>query len=140
MGKTNWKRVFLGGLVAGIVFLVLVSATTPIAFMLRESAGQFVPTGFTVGDYAFGIGISLANGIVAVWLYSAIRPRYGAGPKTAIIAGLFLWFFGVLLGSANSLSATASIPFDIFMISSLIGIVPNIFATLAGAWVYKEQE
>jgi len=96
--------VILGGLVAGVVFLVLASAATPIAFMLRESTGQFVPEEFTVGDYAFGIGISLANVIVVVWLYSAIRPRYGAGPKTALIAGLFLWFISVLNGSGNSLS------------------------------------
>jgi hypothetical protein len=140
MGQTNWKRVFLGGLVAGIIILVLTSATTPIAFMLRASTGQFVPKEFTVGDYAFGIIASLINGIVAVWLYSAIRPRHGAGPKTALIAGLFLWFFSVLLSSGNSLSATATIPFNVFLTGSLVEIVPFVVATLAGAWVYREQE
>ena len=140
MGKTNWKRVFLGGLLAGIVFLVLASATTPIAFKLREATGQIVPSEITIGDYAFGIIISLINGIVAVWLYSAIRPRYGAGPKTALIAGLFLWFFSVLLGSGNSLSATASIPLNIFLISSCVAMIPIVVSTFVGAWVYKEQE
>ena len=31
-------------------------------------------------------------GIVAVWLYAAIRPRFGPGPKTAAMAGLAVWF------------------------------------------------
>ena len=28
---------------------------------------------------------------VTVWLYAAIRPRFGPGPKTAICAGLIVW-------------------------------------------------
>ena len=141
MGNTNWKRVFLGGVVAGILYLVLVvTVTTPVAFALRKSSGQIVPTEFTVGDIAFGIIFPLVSGIVAVWLYSAIRPRYGAGPKTALIAGLFLWFFSILPNSGNSLSATATIPFNMFLISSLVAFVPNVAATLVGVWVYKEQE
>src|SRR5207249_3963498 len=33
-------------------------------------------------------------GIFAVWLYAAIRPRYGAGPKTALCAGAAVWGLG----------------------------------------------
>src|SRR2546422_11534071 len=40
---------------------------------------------FVVWDFVMGIGL--------VWLYAAIRPRFGAGVKTAVIAGLGLWFF-----------------------------------------------
>ncbi len=38
-----------------------------------------------------------AWGIAAVWLYAAIRPRYGAGAGTAVRAGLAAWFFSYLL-------------------------------------------
>jgi hypothetical protein len=34
-------------------------------------------------------------GIAAVWLYAAIRRRYGAGPNTAIRAGLVTWGIAV---------------------------------------------
>ncbi|HSE60477.1 MAG TPA: hypothetical protein VLA99_17380 [Nitrospiraceae bacterium] len=30
----------------------------------------------------------------ALWLYAAIRPRFGAGPKTALYAGLGVWVLG----------------------------------------------
>ena len=55
-------------------------------------------------------------GVVAIWLYAAIRPRYGPGPKTAAIAGLVLWFilsladvvWGALLSLPISFLATSS--------------------------------
>jgi hypothetical protein len=37
-------------------------------------AGSFNATGFLIG-------------IFAIWLYAAIRPRHGPGPKTAVCAG-----------------------------------------------------
>ena len=32
-----------------------------------------------------------------MWLYAAIRPRYGPGPKTAALAGLALWVNSVMV-------------------------------------------
>jgi hypothetical protein len=40
---------------------------------------------------AFLLAVDLMMGIWAMWLYSAIAPRYGAGPKTAAIAGVAWW-------------------------------------------------
>ena len=140
--KTNWKRVFLGGILAGIIILVLSSATTQFLFKVKkpmlESFGHTIPTDFTVGDIAFGIIISLVMGIIAVWLYSAIRPRFGSGPKTALIAGFFIWLTGVVLKSGDSLSAIAYIPMNVFIVENLIFLIYIVLATLAGAWVYKE--
>ena len=91
MGKTNWKRVFLGGLVAGIVSLVL-RLTAETVYLQKlwnpslEALGH--PLKETAGMAIFWTVFILVGGILAVWLYSAIRPRYGAGPKTAVIAGL----------------------------------------------------
>jgi hypothetical protein len=42
-----------------------------------------------------------------MWLYAAIRPRYGPGPKTAAVAGFALWF----IGSGLMLSGRRSRPF-----------------------------
>lgn len=35
-----------------------------------------------------------------MWLYAAIRPRYGPGPKTAAVAG-FAWWVIYSLAKAN---------------------------------------
>ena len=47
---------------------------------------------------AASIVIDFLIGIFIIWLYAAIRPRYGAGPETAIITGLAVWFICLLIG------------------------------------------
>jgi hypothetical protein len=142
MGKTNWKRVFLGGVLAGIILNILGFAA--MAIYLREiwkPAVEAINPNFqeTVGFWIFWIVFYFAMGIIAVWLYSAIRPRYGAGYKTAAIAGLACW---VLWGLAY---AAISASFGLFTACCLVvdtatTLVMMIVAALVGAWVYKEPE
>jgi hypothetical protein len=53
------------------------------------------------------IGITFVLGILAVWTYAAIRPRFNAGPKTALCAGLAVWamsylYAGVYIDAGSS--------------------------------------
>lgn len=141
MGKTNWTRVLLGGLLAGIVFIVLGFATYAIYLEklyspAMEALGN--PIQESVALYVLGVVMSLVGGILAVWLYSAIRPRYGSGPKTAVIAGLFFWVIGSLF-PAISIGSMGLFPASVLVIDSLTGLVICVVAMLVGAWVYKEQ-
>jgi hypothetical protein len=43
-------------------------------------------------------------GIAAIWLYAAIRPRYGPGAATALRAGFAVWLF---VHATFSLAATS---------------------------------
>ena len=141
MGKINWSRVFLGGLLAGIVIIVL-GFVTFLWYLkgLYDPALQALghPVSASAGLYILAIVSSLISGILAVWLYSAIRPRYGAGAKTAVCAGLFFWVLGSL-GPAVSLGIMGLFPANVLAIDSLTGLVICVVATLLGAWVYKEQ-
>ena len=76
-------------------------------------------------------------GIFAVWLYAAIRPRYGAGPKTALCAGAAVWGLGYLLASVTPI-ALHLFPRPIMVIGLAVGVVEVLVGTLAGAWFYKE--
>ena len=81
--------------------------------------------------------MSFLLGIFAVWLYAAIRPRMGAGAKTAVCAGLIVW------GLANLYPNIAFMAMDFFPMSLLLtgviwGLVEITLATVAGAWLYKE--
>ena len=40
-------------------------------------------------------------GVIAVWVYAAIRPRFGPGPRTALRAGLVVWLVGYLAPTAG---------------------------------------
>jgi hypothetical protein len=75
-------------------------------------------------------------GISLVYLYAAIRPRYGPGPKTAIWAGLIMWVIAVLLRELGE--APFGIPLRLSLVGSVVGLVLMPVAALAGARFYSE--
>ena len=80
--------------------------------------------------------LDLLTGVSILWLYAAIRPRYGPGAKTAIIAGFASWFI-------VSLEDAIWCSFELFpartIIPLIFGALPAlIIATLVGASFYKE--
>ena len=76
MGKINWGRVVLCGIVAGLGWTVLSSIIT--AFVERDFVAA-VPRGRlsapSGGLIAFLFIVNLVMGIWAIWLYAAIRPQ-----------------------------------------------------------------
>jgi hypothetical protein len=85
------------------------------------------------------IVMTFVVGIAAVWLYAAIRPRFGPGPRTAICAGLAVWVFahlwsGVYLGCGFPGLITPRLAW----VPVVWGLVEAPLGTLAGAWLYRE--
>jgi hypothetical protein len=81
--------------------------------------------------------ITFVLGIVIVLGYAAIRPRFGPGPKTAIIAGLFAWFGVVVYGNIIALGL-GMVPSNVFAIVLGWEVVEYLLAALVGAALYKE--
>jgi hypothetical protein len=77
-------------------------------------------------------------GIYAIWLYAVTRPRYGAGPKTALYAGTAVWGLGYLLASVTPLALHLLLR-RLMAIDLSVGLVEVIAGTLAGAWLYHEE-
>jgi magnesium-transporting ATPase (P-type) len=141
MGKTNWKRVFLGGLIAGVVLNII--NFVALAIYLRNLWNPVLESlnpAFqeTTAFQVFWILFQLVSGFLAVWLYSAIRPRYGAGPKTAVIAGLAVWVLQGLSFEAI-LGAFGLFPSKVLIIDAITILVASVISTLVGAWAYKEE-
>jgi len=140
MERINLGRVVLGGIVAGIVANILGYLVDGVILAPQWTAALKVlgKGDFTTNQIiAFNV-IGLAYGIFAVWLYAAIRPRYGAGPKTALCAGLAVWVAGVLLPNAALMGITGLFPTDLTTMTTLAGLVEWAAAILAGAALYKE--
>ena len=140
MGKTNWTRVILGGLLAGVVFNIILFAAS--AIYLDDLFGPALKAlnpnyQETTGSLIFWIVLNFVSGILVVWLYSAIRPRYGAGPKTALILGLVLWIMGPLTLD-SILGVMQLFPGTTLVVDAITGLVMFVVGTLAGAWIYKE--
>lgn len=141
MGKINVGRVVLGGLLAGVVLNIgEYILNEPILGQEWKAAMERLnvspPEGSVIAWY---VVMGFILGIAIVWLYAAIRPRYGAGPKTAIIAGLAAWFFVWLWGPV-SLSVTGLFPAKPVMVTIIWGFFEAPIAALAGAWLYREEE
>ena len=142
MGKINWSRVILGGVIAGVVI-------NTAEFLIN---GLILAEGWTAAMNALGIDLEAAEtpgmmamflawgffyGVIAVWIYAAIRPRFGPGPRTALRAGLVVWLVGYLAPTAGY-SAMGFWPMRLALIASALGLVEALVATVLGAWPYKE--
>ena len=136
VGRINWARVIVGGIVAGIVSTVLEGA---LGFLMRSeweaAMKNMKPPGGAV--MAAHLLWGFVVGIAAIWLYAAIRPRYGPGAATALRAGFAVWLF---VHATFSLAATSMdlLPQKIMLISAAWSLPATLAATLAGAWLYKE--
>jgi hypothetical protein len=138
---TNRNRVLLGGLLAGLVinvgeFLLNVPIAGGALEAAANEAGLAPPSAAVMAVY---VGMAFTFGIVAVWLYAAIRPRYGAGPATAVRAGFVIWLIGYAFPTV-SLGAMGLFPAGLLLLVAAWGMVEIPLATLAGAWAYREAE
>ena|SRR5438270_13044429 len=141
MAHTNRGKVVLGGLLAGVVINLVEFVEN--AIVLKTDWAQAMQA-LGKSPQLSGSGIAIFNlwgflvGITAVWIYAAIRPRYGAGVSTAVRAGLIAWFLAVVLANV------ANYPLGIFptrllVITSVVALFETVVGTVLGAWVYKEE-
>lgn len=141
MKKINWKKVLLGGVVAGIIIDIIEGVLEGVILgpqwrQAMQALGH--PLQETGGKMVLHVLLGLAYGLSAIWLYAAIRPRYGAGPKTALYAGLSVWLLGNLLPSLNW-GTRGLFPGHLVAIAVVVGLAEIILATEVGAWLYQEE-
>src|SRR5213595_2082637 len=100
MGRINWGRVVVGGLLAGVV-LNVVDYVFYGVMMKQDLAAAMQGLGKQPGAMdslvPLFVALDFVTGIGLLWVYAAIRPRFGPGAKTAVIAGVAVWFFIGLL-------------------------------------------
>ena len=138
MGKINLSRVILGGILAGIIVnisegLFHMSVMKAQEADMMKSLGRTVPEGG--GVMVVWLLWGFAWGIVAVWLYAAVRPRFGPGPGTAARVGVAAWFFCCLL-SMVAMSNMGLIALN--GLELVWTLVQDVIAVIVGAWIYKE--
>src|ERR1043166_2879097 len=142
MGKINLGRVILGGIVAGIVIDLFEGVLNGaiLSKQWEEVMAGLGKTGVMSVKQIIAFNLwGLAAGLLMVWLYAAIRPRYGAGPRTAACAGIAVWALAYLLGSGVS-GIMHLFPVGLTLVGIGVGLIETIVAGVAGAAVYKEDE
>lgn len=138
MTGMNLGRVLLGGLVAGLVvnlgetILNMVVIADAMEIMLAANNG-----GMAAWAMPLFITMAFAWGILFVAAYAAIRPRFGAGWQTAMIAATTLWIMGNLLPGLGNLALGIGEPATV-LTASTWGFFEFNIAAILGAWVYQE--
>ena len=137
----NTGKVIVGGLVAGLVLNIgdfLINTQLLVAdqteFLRRLNIDPATMESFSA--MLPWIVIDFLMGMLLVWTYGAIRPRFGPGFSTAIRAGL-IPFLGVTLVLAGFTSMGVFLV-PMFIKGSIAALVNISIASVAGAWVYTE--
>ncbi|MBF8270143.1 MAG: hypothetical protein HW386_1852 [Gammaproteobacteria bacterium] len=140
--KMNLPRILAGGLLAGLIMNVGEGVLHGV-ILANETGLLYEKLQVPVPDAASNLPLLIVAtfllGIGAVWVYAAIRPRFGAGPRTAVIAGLLVWgmayvYSGFYLGNGYA----GIIPVSLAWLPVPWGLFEALLATLAGAALYKE--
>jgi hypothetical protein len=132
-------RVVLGGLLAGLVINIsefvlngmLLGADIDAA-LARMNLGPVSQSAI-----AIFLLMGFALGIVVVWVYAAIRPRFGPGAMTAAYAGLLVWFLAYVWGSVGYM-VMGFFPLRVILSGIVWGLFELVIAAVAGAWAYRE--
>ncbi len=141
----NNSRVLMGGVAAGVVLNIIDALANGVIFAerMKAEANAFKPglgdmnammDGKTIAGYVI---MDFIVGGLLVWTYAAMRPRFGAGPKTASYVALVFFVFGMILTSGYMQMGLMSS--GLWMQYAFLWLINLVLASMAGAWVYREE-
>lgn len=137
------QRVLMGGAAAGVVGNVVgfVGFGLLLGPRMQAEAIAVAPAieGWAMKGavIATNIAAQFVIGVLMVWLYAAMRPRFGPGMKTAACAALAVWVCGLvfhvdwlLIGMMSTTS---------YVLASALALVQVLVSAAAGARLYRER-
>jgi hypothetical protein len=137
--RINFKRVVLGGLIAGIILNLGETLLNEVLLVkqMEETARRLHIERPGPVFISLAIFLTIVLGVTIVLLYALIKVRLGAGIKSAVLAGLIVWFpvyvyTGVLTGVAIALRPL------LIVIAIGWGLVEYLLAAIIGSAFYKE--
>lgn len=139
MGKINMQKVLVGGFIAGVVLNVVDYVLYGVV-LKDQMAAAMTALGkppMSNAQIPWFVVLDLVAGIFLVWMYAAVRPRFGPGPGTAVKAGLAVWFVAGLLNSLFMWPMNL-MPHNLMIVTTLVMLVEFPLAAVVGAKFYTE--
>ena len=141
MPQLNTSRVVVGGLAAGLVMNIIDALTNGVLLGARWKVetdalnpGLMAKAG--TGTLGWVI-VDFILGILTVWVYAAIRPRFGPGPRTAVTAALVIWLAAHVAYASYAFMGYYS--WSLIGASSVGGLVAALAGGYVGARLYRES-
>lgn len=139
----NTSKVLIGGIAAGVVMNIIdfISYKFILGARMMAESEAFKPgmsqAMMTSSAMISNIVMDLVLGILLVWTYAAIRPRFGPGIKTAFYTALLFW---VLVGiSLSGYLHMGMMSAGLWWSFALIGLVNFLLSAWVGARLYSED-
>lgn len=141
MSQMNVGRIVGGGLVAGVVMNVIDAGANGylLAAQWQREANALNGTLLNQAAAMSTVGwivVDFVLGIATIWTYAAIRPRFGPGPRTAMIAAVALFVVGHLFYASYVFMGLFSA--SLIGASSLAGLVAIAAGAYVGGALYRE--
>jgi hypothetical protein len=142
MASIDNGRVVVGGLAAGLIMNVVDGVTNGvlIADKWKAQTDMLSPTLMARTATSSMIGwivLDFVIGVLIVWLYAAIRPRYGAGPGTAVRAGFMGWLMTHAVFASYVFNGFYS--WKLCAAASGAALIGCLAGAYAGGALYKEE-
>lgn len=141
MGKMNFRRWLLAGLVAGVIMDILGFLIDGLWLKGAWQAGMqsLALSGFAPSAWAWFNVLGIVNGLLALWVYVSIRPRFGPGLNTAFKAAIVFWVIGSLIPSLSFMVFGGQFSHQLAAYTTLGSFIQTIVGVIAGAATYKEE-
>jgi hypothetical protein len=139
MGGINVKRWILGGVAAGVFIAIVEGIASMLYYQDYQAAmaAHNLAMEMNAGVMMIGLALSLISGLMAAFLYAVARPRFGPGPRTAVIMGVAL-FVGSYLLTFIGYHMMGLFPAQMLALWSVISLVEIVVATLIAGAIYRE--
>jgi hypothetical protein len=95
---------------------------------LTSKMGMSGTLGWVIVDFVLGI--------LTVWVYAAIRLRFGAGPRTALTAAFVIWL--AVHAGYVSYAFMGLYPWSLILGSSIGGLIAALAGGYVGGMLYRE--
>jgi len=132
-------KVLVGGLIAGVVLNIVDGVLFGVVLQkqMAEAMASINRPPMTGAQMPWFVFLDFVAGVFLVWLYAAIRPRFGAGPATAAKAGVAAWFIGLLLVTLFQWPMHL-MPANLNVLTLVVALVEWPLACVIGAKFYTE--
>jgi hypothetical protein len=140
MSRINVVGVLKGGAAAGLVMTIsefILNVPVAGAQMDQELVERNLPP-VAGSQIVVFVAMTFLLGIATVWLYAAIRPRFGAGPKTAIYAGLIVWALSYL-HMAITMGVLGINSMGVVVLGIVWTALEMMVASAVGGYLYSEN-
>lgn len=141
MARINWGRLIVGSLIAAIIMFVsdgfiheVIARTDWRA--VYQGLGAREPVEHA-GSMVYFAVFELGRGFTAMMFYVLMRSFFGAGPKTAVLAGIVGWVAFSLTGPVQFIPL-GFFSHALWLKVGAIQLIASIVGTIAGAALYKD--